>query len=35
MRSILTSVALATLSVLTFATAVLACTGGGSFPGVR
>jgi hypothetical protein len=35
MRSILSAIALATLSVLTFATAVFACTGGSGFPGVR
>lgn len=35
MRSILTATALAMLSVLTFATVVLGCTGGSGFPGVR
>jgi hypothetical protein len=32
MRSILTAIALSTLSVLTFATVVLGCTGGSGFP---
>ena len=35
MRSILTAIALATMSVLTFATAAFACTGGSGFPGLR
>jgi hypothetical protein len=35
MRSILTAIALATVSSLTLATAVLGCTGGSGFPFLR
>jgi hypothetical protein len=35
MRSILTAIALASVSVLTLATTVLGCTGGSGFPFLR